>query len=336
MTGLGRTTSIGWQREKSQQMKNKALVGIALVFVACVFVYRPWSGHDVGLSSNATTMRTPRATEAAGILQTVRASPWRKRLQASIDHQNIFIDPARLPDENVKAIESSPERDSPEAQLALATIYEQCAHHVQTDAEIEERAAKTSMFRDSARVAAGETVDGKSVSFAVAQATIMKTIRDRCAPFPSDKVAQGRVKLESLARAGDPEAQEAFLSAIWADSLYFAQGGVDQKDADSLRDLELARQVVWDSLSRGDCNNHVLNSLWRFKLGPVSNYIGWSILGQQGLAALDRQGRPQAEVDRERSYMLAEFDRLRTLVPADEIDDTNQTIAYLQQVNCRE
>ena len=308
-------------------MKIKIVAGILLAALCVAIAVNYWR-TDFG-SKMIGTVAAP-GSDTSSILQAIRV----KRVRPStMRPERIYSDQA-LPDEIVKAVTTSLERYSPAAQVALAKAYEQCARSMHTDAEIEDKAAKMSIKMDAAQKISGEPAGDGSTAIAVAYAARAKKIRDSCMAIPVDQIAQWHDMLKKLAIDGDPEAVQAFIGSFWQDHLH--PTAADENNADYLEDRELARGFLWDALAQGDCNNMALNALARLKFGPVTNYIGFSILGQQGLASLENQGGPRAQIDAERASILAELDRLRNLVPVDQLDDANQAIAYLHRINCSE
>ena len=269
--------------------------------------------------------------DASSILRAIRTRQVHPRASKTMPGRTSFNE--ALPGEIATAVSASSERDSPAAQLALAKAYEQCARNMHTDAEFEEDAAKLSLKLDAVQQKSGQQSGvGDVTAFAVAQVARAKKIRDSCMSIPVDQIAQWHAMLQKLAMAGDQEATEPFVAAFWRDHLHPTEA--DKDDADYLRDLELTRGFLWNRISEGECDDITLNALSRLKLGPVTNYIGWNILGQRGLTALDKHGWSPTQIDTERTALQAEFDRLRSSVPTDQLDEANQTVAYLQQFNC--
>lgn len=227
---------------------------------------------------------------------------------------------------------SAPAEDPQRAQLRAIQEYENCYRRPHTDAEIEQEAARQTIVADKVRAHYGQAPETDPGKAGVAIALGLKEGRDACAAVSGSDMAKWRPMLEDLASSGYGRAQVAYASAVWHDSR--SQDFIDADPADFNRRLELARDYLWDNVN-GNCDGTALNVLWRVpQLGPAANYIGWSILGQAGLAAVDKHGWPQDQADRERADLMKETDRLRSLVPPDQVDDANQTIAFLQQNSC--
>ena len=195
-----------------------------------------------------------------------------------------------------------------------------------TDAEIEDIAAKRSLRMQD--VSDFEGRPDRLLAFATTQAQRMRKIRDDCMALPADRISRWPQILETLALAGDRGAREIYASSFW-----LGPNGDQWVDLVSAEDYQrardLAREFLWERIEQGDCDNMMLNSLWRAPLGPLANYIGWNVLNGQRLAALPIVRSTQSEADREQAFIETEKERLTNALPADQRSRADQVVTYL-------
>lgn len=219
-------------------------------------------------------------------------------------------------------------------RLRAILQYERCSRLPHDDSQVVDAAARRLIADDKIREHYGKPpLENPGQAGVEIAARLQQEEKEVCAQVSKDDMASWRSSLEGLALSGNREAQLAYGAAVWHDS--GTQALIDADPEGFNRRLEQVREFLREDFSNGNCDNLALNVMARLKqLGPATNYVGWSILGTQGLAASDRNGWPQDLADRERADIQAEFARLRAAVPAAELADADRAVTYLQQFNC--
>lgn len=217
--------------------------------------------------------------------------------------------------------------------LRVIQQYERCSRLPHDDSQVVDEAARRLIVADKIREYYGKPpLDNPGQAGVEIATRLQQEEKEVCAQVSKDDMASWRASLEGLALSGNRDAQLAYAGSVWRDS--GTQALIDADPEGFNRRLEQVREFLWADFSNGNCDNLALNVMWRIRqLGPATNYVGWSILGNQGLAVIDRNG-PQDRTDKERADIQAEFARIRAAVPAAELADADRTVAYLQQFNC--
>jgi len=237
------------------------------------------------------------------------------------------------PGQVVMRVAASSDANTPDGDYAIATALERCAHVLGSDAEIEERQIAKSLEVDTLRQKVGAAIPDKASVDETAKAIAeIKQERDSCASVPKNQVDSWRARLEVMAQAGDMQARQRLIDSIQPD--FSSQKEIDANPDEYEHRMALAKDYLLDRIADGDCSQAILTNLADLGFGAETSYVFWRIFAERTLRTLPNPGLTPEANDQAIAHLKNKLNELQTQVPSETLDDANQTVAYLQQVNC--